>query len=104
LRPGFIKLEKHVVHGIEHSRDLAAVQRLAEVAGRLGVRVVAKGVGRVATMEKLWTVDIRCMQGNLFGSPAPDLAGTDENAAETVAAIPPSAHPVWLQSLVSVGF
>lgn len=73
LRPDYIKLDKHLVHRIEHPAEAAAVRRLVEVAERLGVRVVAKGVERVPTMEHLWMAGIRYMQGYLFGSPAPEI-------------------------------
>jgi EAL domain-containing protein (putative c-di-GMP-specific phosphodiesterase class I) len=54
------------------------VRKLAEVAERSGVRVVAKGVQRVSTMETLWAAGVQCMQGCLIGSPAPDMvAQTD---------------------------
>lgn len=77
LRPDYIKLEKRLVHRMEHPHEAAAVRKLVEVAERLNVRVVAKAVERVSTMENLWLAGVQYMQGYLFGSPAPGIAGAD---------------------------
>ena len=93
LRPDYIKLEKHLVHRIEHPREAVAVRRLVEVAEGLGVRVVAKGVERVSTMEHLWTAGVQYMQGYLFGSPVPEIAGPTMDLVHMARAIEPSAQP-----------
>jgi EAL domain-containing protein (putative c-di-GMP-specific phosphodiesterase class I) len=74
VRPDYIKLERHLINQMNQPRHEAAVRRLAEVAERLGVRVIAKGVERVATMEHLWEAGIQCMQGYLFGCPSPEMS------------------------------
>ena len=87
----YIKLERRLVHRMSRPRDAAAVQRLVEVAERLGVRVIAKGVDKVSTMEHLWAAGVQCMQGYVFGSPAPAMAETElEHLAR---AIQPSPQP-----------
>jgi EAL domain-containing protein (putative c-di-GMP-specific phosphodiesterase class I) len=93
LRPDYIKLEKRLTHRICQPRDAAAVRKLAEVAGRLGIRVVAKGVERVSSMEQLWAAGIDCMQGYLFGSPAPQTLEKASDLAHLARAIEPSAQP-----------
>jgi EAL domain-containing protein (putative c-di-GMP-specific phosphodiesterase class I) len=77
LRPDYIKLEKRLVHRMENPHEAAAVHKLVEVAERLNVRVVAKAVERVSTMEQLWLAGVQYMQGYLFGSPAPGISGVD---------------------------
>jgi EAL domain-containing protein (putative c-di-GMP-specific phosphodiesterase class I) len=93
LRPDCIKLEKQLAHRVGQPRDAAAVRKLVEVAERLGIRVVAKGVERVSSMEQLWAAGIQCMQGYLFGSPAPDVLRTELDLAHLTRAIQPSAQP-----------
>jgi EAL domain-containing protein (putative c-di-GMP-specific phosphodiesterase class I) len=67
VRPDYIKLERP-------SRHSAAIRRLVEVAERLNVCVIAKGVERVSTMEQLWDAGVHCMQGYLFGCPSPEMS------------------------------
>jgi EAL domain-containing protein (putative c-di-GMP-specific phosphodiesterase class I) len=67
VRPDFIKLDPPSLH-------TTAVRRLVEVAERLNVCVIAKGVERVSTMEQLWGAGIHCMQGYLFGCPSPEMS------------------------------
>jgi len=90
LRPDYIKLEKRLVVRMEQPRHAIAVRKLVEVAERLGVRVVAKGVERVSTMEHLWAAGVQCMQGNLFGSPVPAIAGSTMDLVHLARAIQPS--------------
>lgn len=92
LRPDYIKLEKRSVHRMDQPREAAAVRKLVEVAERLGVRVVAKCVERVSSMEQLWGIGVQCMQGYLFGSPAPEVARTQMDLAHLARAIEPSAQ------------
>jgi EAL domain-containing protein (putative c-di-GMP-specific phosphodiesterase class I) len=93
LRPDYIKLEKRVVHRVEQPREATAIRKLVEVAERLGVRVIAKSVERVATMELLWLAGVQYMQGYLFGSPTPDIAGSEMDLAHLARAIHPAAQP-----------
>lgn len=91
LRPDYVKLEKQVLNHLELPRETAALRRIVEVAERLRVRVIAKNVERVATMEHLWAAGIQCMQGHLFGSPVPEMTGTAMDLARLARAIEPSA-------------
>jgi EAL domain-containing protein (putative c-di-GMP-specific phosphodiesterase class I) len=93
VRPDYIKLEKRLVHRMEQMQHATSVRKLVEVAESLGVRVVAKGVERVAIMERLWAAGVQCMQGYLFGGPSPEVAGTGMDLAHLAGAIAPSAQP-----------
>lgn len=122
LRPDYIKLEKRLVHRMDQMQHATAVRKLVEVAERLGVRVVAKGVERVAIMERLWAAGVQCMQGYLFGGPSPQVDGTGMDLAHLARAIAPSEQPdgaggdfamesgetvmttSWREALVSLGF
>ncbi len=90
LRPDYIKLDKHLIHRMDQPREAAAVWRLVEVAQGLGVGVIAKNVDRVSIMESLWDAEVHCMQGYLFGSPAPGMAGTSLDLKHLARAIQPS--------------
>ena len=92
LRPDYIKLEKRLVHRMEQPHEAAAVRKLVEVAERLGVRVIAKAVERVATMELLWMAGVQYMQGYLFGSPTPNIAGSEMDLTHLARAIDPAAQ------------
>ena len=89
LRPDYIKLERHLVSDMAQPRHAIAVRKLVEVAERLSVRVIAKGVERVSTMEQLWEAGIQCMQGYLFGCPSPEVSGTAMDLARLARAIEP---------------
>jgi EAL domain-containing protein (putative c-di-GMP-specific phosphodiesterase class I) len=83
VRPDYIKLERHLINQMNQPRHEAAVRRLVEVAERLGVQVIAKGVERVPAMERFWEAGIQCMQGYLFGCPSPEMSSTcppDDNS------------------------
>jgi EAL domain-containing protein (putative c-di-GMP-specific phosphodiesterase class I) len=74
VRPDYIKLDRP-------GRQTTAVRRLVEVAERLNVCVIAKGVERVSTMEQLWDAGVHCMQGYLFGCPSPEMSpGTSDTS------------------------
>jgi len=103
LRPDYIKLEKRLVHRMDQPRQAAAVRKLVEVAERLGVRVVAKGVERVSTMEQLWAAGVQCMQGYLFGSPAPEIAGIATDLEHLARAIQPSPDGAGYEGEVEAG-
>jgi EAL domain-containing protein (putative c-di-GMP-specific phosphodiesterase class I) len=62
IRPDYIKLETHQVS-----------YKLVNIAERQSVRVIAKNVERVSTMEDLWNVGVYSMQGHLFGCPSPEI-------------------------------
>lgn len=93
LRPDYIKLDRHLVNCMDQPRRAAAIRRLVELAERLGVRVVAKGVERVSTMERLWAAGVQCMQGYLLGCPAPEMSGGAMDLAHLTRAIQPSGQP-----------
>ena len=71
LRPDYIKLDKNLVRSIERPVHAATVRKLVEIGDRTGAAVIAKGVDRKRTMENLWLLGVRYMQGYLFGSPKP---------------------------------
>jgi EAL domain-containing protein (putative c-di-GMP-specific phosphodiesterase class I) len=102
VRPDYIKLERRLLHRIGQLREIAAIRRLVDVAERLGVRVVAKGVERVSTMEQLREAGVHRMQGYLFGSPAPDLAENTMDPKAFSRDSQPAPQPERHQSLVSV--
>ena len=71
LRPDYIKLDKSLVRSIERPVHAATIRKMVEIGDRTGASVIAKGVDRKRTMENLWLLGVRYMQGYLFGSPKP---------------------------------
>jgi EAL domain-containing protein (putative c-di-GMP-specific phosphodiesterase class I) len=69
LQPDYIKLDKTLVRSIERPVHGATIQKLVELGDLTGALLIAKGVDRTRTMENLWLLGVRYMQGYLFGSP-----------------------------------
>ncbi|MCZ8133172.1 MAG: EAL domain-containing protein [Steroidobacteraceae bacterium] len=70
LRPDGVKLDRVLVHGIADSAPgRAVVRRVVEVAGALGVEVIAKGVERRQDLDALRDLGIALFQGYLFAPP-----------------------------------
>jgi diguanylate cyclase (GGDEF)-like protein len=71
LSPEFLKLDRSLVHGVDHDRKLQAlVHSLVAFAGEVGATVVAEGVERVAELGVLRAAGVHLAQGFLFGRPA----------------------------------
>jgi EAL domain-containing protein (putative c-di-GMP-specific phosphodiesterase class I) len=70
LQPDYIKLDKSLVRSIERPVHGATIRKLVELGDLTGALVIAKGVDRTRTMENLWLLGVRYMQGYLFGSPS----------------------------------
>jgi EAL domain-containing protein (putative c-di-GMP-specific phosphodiesterase class I) len=58
---------------LDRSASAPAIGKLVGMAEISGARVVAEGVDSFQTVENLWLLGIRFMQGHLFGEPAPHL-------------------------------
>jgi EAL domain-containing protein (putative c-di-GMP-specific phosphodiesterase class I) len=60
------------VHGvIESAADRKIVESLVDIARGLDMRTVAEGVDNPALVEPLREIGVTCVQGYLFGRPAP---------------------------------
>jgi EAL domain-containing protein (putative c-di-GMP-specific phosphodiesterase class I) len=95
LLPDYVKVDARLIHRIEHTREAAALRRLVDVSEGLGVKVIAKGVERISTMERLWASGVHLMQGYLFGAPAPEASLPVPAAARRAPSItvPPELPP-----------
>ncbi len=74
LRPDYIKLDKSLIQGVERPMYAATVRKLVELAEQFGVKVIAEGVETAQTMENLWLLGVKLMQGYYFGRPAPHIS------------------------------
>ncbi len=70
LRPDYIKLEKTLVWDIEKRPNTVMIRKLADLAEKFEVSIMADGVERHRTVENLWLLSVNIMQGSLFGRPA----------------------------------
>jgi EAL domain-containing protein (putative c-di-GMP-specific phosphodiesterase class I) len=70
LRPDYIKLEKTLVWDIEKRPNTVMIRKLADLAEKFEVSIMADGVERHRTVENLWLLSVNIMQGALFGRPA----------------------------------
>lgn len=73
LRPDYIKLEKTIVWDIEKRQSVVMIRKLADLAEKFEVTIVADGVERHRTVENLWLLSVNIMQGSLFGPPSPGI-------------------------------
>ena len=72
-----LKIDMQFVHGvIESAADRKIVESLVDIASGLGMRTVAEGVDNPALVEPLREIGVTCVQGYLFGRPAPVLPAT----------------------------
>jgi EAL domain-containing protein (putative c-di-GMP-specific phosphodiesterase class I) len=95
IQPDFIKLDKILVRDIERPKHAATIQKLAGLAERLGVQVVADGVERHRTVENLWLLGIQIMQGSLFGRPASFIVYSNSADLDNLAkALEPSTREI----------
>lgn len=88
LRPKFIKLHQSLARRIEDPSRASAVRHLVEVGELAGNPVIATGVRDQDTVENLWLLGVRKMQGDHFGPPASAMY-TLQNAQSKL------VNPVW---------
>lgn len=70
LQPAYIKLHQGLSRNVESPRCAEAIRKITELADRHNLVVIAEGVRASVTLENLWLVGVRNMQGDLFGQPA----------------------------------
>jgi EAL domain-containing protein (putative c-di-GMP-specific phosphodiesterase class I) len=81
FQPDLIKLDMHLVRGIDASpTKQAVVEAVVSLCHRLSVRVVAEGVETLAELEALAGLGISLVQGHVIARPAID-ALPEVNAA-----------------------
>lgn len=84
LRPGYLKLDRLLVQGIDDSPTRAAlVEALLGYATRTGGQLVAEGVERREELETLSELGVTLVQGFYTGRPGPPPWGRDEPADPT---------------------
>ena len=65
-----LKLDKSMVGDVAHNpRTRAIVESIAEICGKLGIRMVAEGIETEEQMAALNACGVRLAQGFLFGKP-----------------------------------
>lgn len=70
LRPWFVKLDREVISGVDHDEARQAmVAGMHHFARTTGCWLIAEGVETKAELERLKSLDIRYIQGYLFGQP-----------------------------------
>ena len=69
LQPTYVKLHQGLTRNVERPRCADAIRKIAELADRHNLMLIADGVRTSDTLENLWLVGVRNMQGNFFGEP-----------------------------------
>jgi len=81
-RPNFIKLDMAITRGL-HLDDIRRelVRLLLHLAERIGSPLIVEGVETAQDLQALREIDVRYVQGFLFGKPQPQLAPLDVRSA-----------------------
>jgi len=75
LRPSTIKIDRDIVHGINHdSAKQALVEAFVSFGRRIGAHLLAEGIERRADLAALSNLGVEFGQGHLLGRPAADPA------------------------------
>jgi EAL domain-containing protein (putative c-di-GMP-specific phosphodiesterase class I) len=74
FEPEYIVLDKRLTRNIDRPACAATISKMVQIAEGSGASVIAAGVDRVRTVEDLWLLGVRFMQGQLFGEPSPRSA------------------------------
>ena len=82
LLPDYIKLEKTLVWDIEKRPNTVMIRKLADLAEKFEVSIMADGVERHRTVENLWLLSVNIMQGALFGRPASGIIHSHTEALQ----------------------
>jgi EAL domain-containing protein (putative c-di-GMP-specific phosphodiesterase class I) len=70
FQPDLIKLDMHLVRGIERDRPRQAIARALVSACRdFGIQLIAEGIETAAERDTLAELGVRWMQGYWFGRP-----------------------------------
>ncbi|MEA2632114.1 MAG: hypothetical protein QOE66_2333 [Chloroflexota bacterium] len=100
LRPSVIKIDRDIVHGINHDNaKQALVEAFVSFGRRIGAHLLAEGIERRADLQTLSRLGVELGQGYLLGRPAPEPAlprrlDRPNRAKRTVAAATKSVGPV----------
>jgi hypothetical protein len=79
LRPGFLKIDRSLITGIDGDPPRQELVRAIQVlAKRTGAVVVAEGIENEAELEALSDLGVDCGQGYLFGRGGPLPGGIEE--------------------------
>ena len=71
FQPEFIKLDMHLVRGIESNGPRQAIVRgIVRTCADLGIDIIAEGVETVNEFQWLYQEGIKFYQGRLFADPA----------------------------------
>jgi EAL domain-containing protein (putative c-di-GMP-specific phosphodiesterase class I) len=92
LRPGFLKIDRSLITGIDGDPPRQELVRAIQVlAKRTGAVVVAEGIENEAELEALSDLGVDCGQGYLFGRGGPLPGGIEEEREDWTT--PPTPQP-----------
>jgi EAL domain-containing protein (putative c-di-GMP-specific phosphodiesterase class I) len=75
LRPSIIKIDRDIVHGLNHDdAKKALVEAFVSFGRRIGAHLLAEGIERRADLATLKSLGVELGQGYLLGKPAADPA------------------------------
>ena len=93
LRPGFLKIDRSLITGIDVDPPRQELVRAIQVlARRTGAVVVAEGIETEAELEALSDLGVDCGQGYLFGRGGPLPGGIEDERDESASGSTPHAE------------
>ncbi len=102
LRPSIIKIDREIVHGINHDdAKQALVEAFVSFGRRIGARLLAEGIETRRDLAMLRRLGVELGQGYLLGRPAADPAPPRrvDAARRTTGRVPAARRSVAGQSL-----
>jgi EAL domain-containing protein (putative c-di-GMP-specific phosphodiesterase class I) len=73
FEPDFINIDGRLVQNMDQQACAPTISKLVKMAETSGARVIAEGVDCAQTVEDLWLLGVRFMQGPFFGEPSPRI-------------------------------
>ncbi len=93
LEPDYIKLDRALISFIDREpRRRAIVEGTVEIAGKLGITVIAEGIERVEEARVLADLGIDLMQGFLFAEPRFEAVADRSDVAWSALSEQPNDH------------
>jgi EAL domain-containing protein (putative c-di-GMP-specific phosphodiesterase class I) len=102
LHPHFIKVDRGLVHNLDHEPAKAAVvETLTDLASRIDAWVVAEGIERMEELDALIRMRVPLGQGFAFGRPAPGMGELEPDLATHIRdRYRPAARELTLAGLI----
>ncbi|MDO5136000.1 MAG: EAL domain-containing protein [Eubacteriales bacterium] len=102
VHPHFIKLDMHLIHGIDKNGiQAAAIRGMVELANLTNIRLIAEGIECVEELEVLINLGVHYGQGYYLGMPDPVMREVPEDIREIIQDFNLKKHRSWMHGISS---